>query len=388
MTGYIYKITNDKTDKFYIGSTLNPEMREERHFDDLKANRHHSIYLQRAYNKYGRENFHFTIVKEREFSSEEELRLLEERYINFCWNTGKLYNVSKKGSGGDLVSYHPLLEEIKKKQRIATKKKWDSKTEEEKQAYSEKLRGRGNPNFGNKWTDEQREKASKEKKEYFKTHDNYIKGKTFEEAYGIERAIKIKQKLSASFSKRTGEKNSFYGRHHSEETKRKLSEQRKGKIPADAKKVLYNGVVYDSAMECSRKTGINHLTICYRCRQHIYGFSYVGEGGKERIASKRWNLEDCEAIAKTCKTKKEFEQKNPSAYQWANRNGCIKEFSEKYFIELRHRWTLDEVLELARKYSSYSEFWNSEKKAVATMNRNKWTETIKAIFECKKKKEG
>ena len=114
MTGYIYKITNDKTDKFYIGSTLNPEMREERHFDDLKANRHHSIYLQRAYNKYGRENFHFTIVKEREFSSEEELRLLEERYINFCWNTGKLYNVSKKGSGGDLVSYHPLLEEIKK----------------------------------------------------------------------------------------------------------------------------------------------------------------------------------------------------------------------------------------------------------------------------------
>ena len=380
MIGYIYKITNDKTDKFYIASTLNPKMRKERHFNELKLNRHHSIYLQRAYNKYGCKNFHFIIVKKIEFSSEEELRLLEERYINFCWNSGKLYNVSKKGSGGDLVSYHPLLDEIKEKQRKATKKRWDSKTEEEKIAHSKKLRGIGNPNFGNKWTDEQRERASKEKKEYFKTHDNYIKGKTFEEAFGEEKAKEIKKKLSASFSKRTGEKNSFYGKHHSEETKKKLSEQRMGKTPADAKKVLYNGVVYDSAMDCSRKTGINHLTVCYRCREQIYGFSYIGEEGEARIASKRWNLEDCEEIAKTCKTKKEFEKKNPSAYQWVIKNGYMKNLSEKYFIELRHKWTLDEILGIAKKYSSYSEFWNNEKKAVSAMIHNKWTKIIKEYF--------
>lgn len=380
MIGYIYKIINNKTNKFYIGSTLNPKVRKERHFNELKSNKHHSVYLQRAYNKYGGENFDFVIIKAREFSSEEELRALEERYINFCWNSGKLYNVSKNGSGGDIVSYHPFLNKIKEKQRIATKNRWDSKTDEEKQVYSEKLRGKGNPNFGNKWTKEQREKASKEKKEYFKTHDNYIKGKTFEEVYGIERAAEIKQKLSVSFSKRTGEKNSFYGKHHTEETKKKLSEQMKGKIPADAKKVRYNGIVYESAMECSKKTGINYLTVCYRCREQIYGFSYVGEEKTKREAKKMWNLEDCEIIAKTCKTKKEFEQKNASAYQWVLKNGYMKEFSEKYFIELRHRWTLDEVLKIAKKYSSYSKFWNAEKKAVSAMKRNKWNNIVKNIF--------
>ena len=153
-----------------------------------------------------------------------------------------------------------------------------------------------------------------------------------------------------------------------------------GKTPADAKKVLYNGVVYDSAMDCSRKTGINHLTVCYRCREQIYGFSYIGEEGEARIASKRWNLEDCEEIAKTCKTKKEFEKKNPSAYQWVIKNGYMKNLSEKYFIELRHKWTLDEILGIAKKYSSYSEFWNNEKKAVSAMIHNKWTKIIKEYF--------
>lgn len=277
MIGYIYKIINNETGKFYIGSTLNPEMRKERHLSDLEGGRHHSIHLQRAYNKHGKDNFKFIIIKEREFETEDELRLLEERYINFCWNSGKLYNVSKKGGGGDLVSYHPLLDEIKEKQRIATKNKWDSKTNEEKEEISRRLRGRGNPNFGNKWTDEQKERASKEKKEYFKTHDNFIKGKTFEEAYGQERGTELRKKLSFAASQRTGEKNSFYGKHHSKETREKLSKARKGNLPSNSKKVEYNGVVYPSAGTCAKQIGMNHMTVCYKCRHELDGFKYIYE---------------------------------------------------------------------------------------------------------------
>lgn len=381
MKGYIYKIINKTSDKFYIGSTLNPHNREYVHFKDLEQHRHHCIHLQRAYDKEGADNFEFVIIRERDFENENDLRLLEERYINFCWDSGKLYNVSKMGNGGDLTSYHPLLEEIKEKQRIATKMKWEAKTEEEKEAYSQKMRGRGNPNFGNKWSDEQRQHASKIKKEYFKTHDNFIKGKTLEEAYGKEKAEQIRQKMSEIASQKTGEKNPFYGKHHSEEQKKKWSEMRMGQIPADAKKVLYNDTLYNSAMECSKDIGVNYLTVTYRCRKQIYGFSYVDDEYNPREASERLTLEKCIEVAKTCKTKNELRKKQPSVTEWLKRHGYYEEVAEKYFTELRHRWTLEEMIDLAKKYPSYTEFRKNEEKAISTMSRNKWTDTIKEVWK-------
>ena len=274
MKGYIYKIINLENGKFYIGSTVEIDKRRDKHFKDLKNGRHHSLHLQRAYNIYGEDSFLFKIVREKEFENENELRQLEERYIRYCWNSNILYNVSKQGGGGDLVSYHPLINEIREKQKVNTQKRWDYKTDEEKKEFSQKMRGRGNPNFGNKWTEEQKKNMSKKMKEYYKSHDSYLKGRTFDEIHGEEKAREIKNKLSASFSKRIGEKNSFYGRHHSEETKKKLSELRKGKIPTNSKKVEYNGVIYDSAGICARELNMSQMTVCYRCRKEIMGFRY------------------------------------------------------------------------------------------------------------------
>ena len=276
MKGFIYKIINLKNGKFYVGSTLLPHKRKIRHFCELREGRHHSIFLQRAYELYGKENFVFKIVKEGEFESEKELRELEERYINFCWNSGKLYNVSKKGSGGDLVTYNPRLEEIKEKQRIASLKVWENKTEEERKAYSEKMKGSGNPNYGNKWTKEQRKKASNTKKEYYRIHGPLIKkGTTLEEAFGEEKAKSMKKRISEFAKNRIGEKNPFFGKHHSEETRKKFSEQRKGQTPKNAKKVLYNDILYGSAQACAKALGLKYVTVCYRCRKELYGFKFV-----------------------------------------------------------------------------------------------------------------
>lgn len=275
MKGFIYKIINLKNGNFYVGSTLLPHKRKIRHFCELREGRHHSIFLQRAYKLYGKENFVFKIVKEREFESEKELRELEERYINFCWNSGKLYNVSKKGSGGDLITYNPRLEEIKEKQRIASLKVWKNKTEEEKKAYSEKMKGSGNPNYGNKWTKKQREKASKFQKEYYKIHGSPLKGLSYEEIFGEKKAKKLKENISEFAKTRTGEKNGFFGKHHSKETKEKIAEKHKGQLPVNSKKVFYNGVIYDSAGLCAKALGIKHATVCYRCRKELYGFKFV-----------------------------------------------------------------------------------------------------------------
>ena len=83
MKGYIYKITNKENNKIYIGSSFNIEKRKNAHFNALRNRKHHSIHLQRAYDKYGEKAFVFTVVKEYDLETENELRLLEERYINF-----------------------------------------------------------------------------------------------------------------------------------------------------------------------------------------------------------------------------------------------------------------------------------------------------------------
>jgi len=48
------------------------------------------------------------------------------------------------------------------------------------------------------------------------------KGKTYEEYLGKDYANELKANLSKLASERTGEKNSFYGKHHSNETKKKI----------------------------------------------------------------------------------------------------------------------------------------------------------------------
>lgn len=59
----IYKIINIINNKIYIGSTVNFKRRKRNHFWDLNNNKHDNDYLQKAYNKYGKENFRFEIIE-------------------------------------------------------------------------------------------------------------------------------------------------------------------------------------------------------------------------------------------------------------------------------------------------------------------------------------
>ena len=215
-----------------------------------------------------------------------------------------------------------------------------------------------------------------------------LHGKTYEELYGEEKAREMKEKISLRASKKIGEKNPFFGKHHSEETKQKLAKANKGrKNETQAKKVLYNGVIYESAADCGRKIGISNVTVSYRAKNNIYGFSYIGENDNlpQRQAPIRWTKEMCEEIAKTCKSKREFHNKNAKAYNYALCNDLMPEFAEKYFIELRHRWTLDELIELSQNYSSYTDFRKNEPKTITILaNHKKWRDEIKRLFNEKK----
>ncbi|MHA1342378.1 MAG: GIY-YIG nuclease family protein [Promethearchaeota archaeon] len=58
----IYQILNKINNKIYIGSAVDLKQRKNSHFNTLDKNKHWNKYLQRSYNKYGKENFKFQIL--------------------------------------------------------------------------------------------------------------------------------------------------------------------------------------------------------------------------------------------------------------------------------------------------------------------------------------
>lgn len=105
----IYEIKNVLNGDCYIGSSVDTEDRKRRHFRDLNKQCHHSTILQRAFNKYGSENFKFSIIEE----CEENCLIEKEQY--YLDNKNPKYNISKMAGGGCLGYKHS--EETKEKLR-------------------------------------------------------------------------------------------------------------------------------------------------------------------------------------------------------------------------------------------------------------------------------
>ena len=79
----IYLIQNEIDGKMYIGQAEDIGLRWSSHLSLLQSGKHPSKYLQQAVNKYGIENFSFTVICECE---KEKLNELEQYYI-YCLET-------------------------------------------------------------------------------------------------------------------------------------------------------------------------------------------------------------------------------------------------------------------------------------------------------------
>lgn len=62
MTAGVYRITNLKSGKAYIGSSINLRGRKREHFADLRAGRHHNAPLQRAFLKVSEKRIAFEVL--------------------------------------------------------------------------------------------------------------------------------------------------------------------------------------------------------------------------------------------------------------------------------------------------------------------------------------
>ena len=97
MDGYIYEIRNKINNKIYIGQTINPYNRKIRHFGDLRAGKHDNPHLQKAFLKYGEENFEFNILLKLSNCTVYELDEKEIEYIKKYDSYLNGYNCNKGG---------------------------------------------------------------------------------------------------------------------------------------------------------------------------------------------------------------------------------------------------------------------------------------------------
>jgi len=155
----IYQIKSIITGRIYIGSAVNIKIRWSRHRYDLLRNKHHSMFLQRHYNKHGLKDLEFSILEE---CIKENLLIREQYYLNTL--VCKFNNAKIAGSCIGVIR---------------------------SQAYKNKLstltKGINNPTYGMERTKEWRDNISKANK----GQKAWNKGKT--NIYDAKTLIKIKE---------------------------------------------------------------------------------------------------------------------------------------------------------------------------------------------------
>jgi group I intron endonuclease len=200
----IYKIINKVTGKVYIGSAVDIDTRWYNHKRLLSNNKNKLPKLQNSVNKHGIDNFIFEIVEE---CTKGILIEREQYWIDYfdsyengynsrpiaSSNLGMVYSKEHKKKISDAHKGKIVSEETKNKMSVYWKKYYETHEQHNKgktQIVSEEAR---------------------------KKISDALKGRTYEEIYGPEKAKEMREKRRLS----------ALGKKHTEESKKKLSENTK-----------------------------------------------------------------------------------------------------------------------------------------------------------------
>lgn len=209
----IYCIENKITHKKYIGQSVNINARFSKHRSELNCKTHFNDYLQKAWNKYGEESFDFYVI---EYCELDKLDEKEIYYINHfeTINRDKGYNLKSGGQENCKLSK------------------------------------------------ESKRKISESNKKYYSSHPEAIE-KSRENALKQWANHEIKKKIC-------GENNGMYGKHHTEESRKKISETRIGKeikkrYPNNVKCIELNKI-FNNSIHAGKELSLDSSAILKVCR--------------------------------------------------------------------------------------------------------------------------
>ena len=168
----IYKIYNRVNNKIYVGSSNDISRRWCHHRTLLKRNKHHNIYLQRAYNKYGIDAFEYSII----------LKCSQQTLLEQEKNT--IIYLDTLAPNGYNISSEPLAP-FKNRRHTSNSKKMQS----------QKNSGKGNYWFGKKLEEKHNRKISQKNKRFTDEQEKefYLRHTNGESIYKIAKEFNVHQ---------------------------------------------------------------------------------------------------------------------------------------------------------------------------------------------------
>jgi len=118
----VYEIWNVERQERYIGSSVNMQDRKYDHVRVLRQGKHHSVFLQRAWDKYGEEAFVFRIlekVPDRTLLVQREQYWIELKHPRYNMNPAATNRLGTKQSEGTIAK----LREYNLRPEVVAKKK-------------------------------------------------------------------------------------------------------------------------------------------------------------------------------------------------------------------------------------------------------------------------
>lgn len=200
----VYQILNLVNGKRYIGSSICLERRLSTHLRNLRKGMHSNNYLQQAWNKYGEDSFSFKVLQ---ICSKYDLIFREQAFLDFydCSNSDNGYNF-RSIAESNFGCHHRK----DTKEKISNSEKGKQISEQTKLKLSSTFFSKGHEPWNKGQVGIYTEKQLAHLSNSFK--DRPLSDET-------------RKKISQAVS---GEKNGFYGRQHSEQSKRCMSESKKG----------------------------------------------------------------------------------------------------------------------------------------------------------------
>lgn len=241
MSSGVYTITNKANGKIYVGSSSNIEKRWKTHLNSLQKGMHHNCKLQNDYVKYSENYFELNILEE----TTNNLKTKEDQYIAKLNSKETGYNIAD-ANFGDTLTYHPDREGRIARMTLKLHQTINLMSAQERKDTYGKI-GSSNSNY----------------------NETLIHNCIHCGAKLSHSTINRRGNNCNDCRDRTGIKNPFYGKKHSDETKAKLSAASKGKRRTSMP-IYADGNIFDAAIDCAAHYNISASLVTYRLNSPKY----------------------------------------------------------------------------------------------------------------------